>query len=578
MRLPLFGVLLAFLSLAVPTAPQPFQSGLPEVLQLHGYPYGKTQYNSAAEWLSGPPISGQNHLSPANPMGTLGHTHLECWAPMYGEVPHGVFKLPCQAQLFHAAGMVTIEINNTIVKAIDYDTPGPMIGDPMGVKLWKFTITVDTAKEFYDGNGVVVKTPENGWFHVGFWAKTYMDNDAVMATPILIPLYAKGNPMVPESDKHFLISARGGASTLLSGSAHGTPFSEFKDVYIPIPSAPIAVPVDVLANSEVYARDTKWPNIAGDRMQSYLDMDLHNGNPGILLTELVGEAAKKVQFLFRFPTNFGDGPHKAANIWCQNSGVGSPVIGPNEEQCSLLVTPFTVNTMTGWRPVTSPDGVSITTSAQWLTDKFGHIYHLMGNRTMRSDAGHYGSGLGSEIQLCHGEGRVLGTDANWYAAVGDHWENIGPLVCPDLTTPPDPVTPPPTLPESAEGTRILPGSGEVVDAAGVTFRIDGVTLLPQSRGAGSSTWGNIGDRVTEGSYCGHTFRVKADQWYAWTTPAGFVAAGPTDVCGMPPPPVDCAGVKGTPVQQSATLWLIPFTVTTQPANGGKSCALVAGGG
>jgi hypothetical protein len=61
----------------------------------------------------------------------------------------------------------------------------------------------------------------------------------------------------------------------------------------------------------------------------------------------------------------------------------------------------------------------------------------------------------------------------------------------------------------------------------------------------------------------------------WTSaPDGTVPPPPP-----PPPPtaIDCAGTWG--VQElSAGKWIRVFTVTTQPANGGKSCAVVAAGG
>jgi hypothetical protein len=50
--------------------------------------------------------------------------------------------------------------------------------------------------------------------------------------------------------------------------------------------------------------------------------------------------------------------------------------------------------------------------------------------------------------------------------------------------------------------------------------------------------------------------------------------GPVDPPPTPTDPVDCAGTFGPWVQVNANLWRREFTVTQQPANGGKSCALV----
>jgi hypothetical protein len=58
----------------------------------------------------------------------------------------------------------------------------------------------------------------------------------------------------------------------------------------------------------------------------------------------------------------------------------------------------------------------------------------------------------------------------------------------------------------------------------------------------------------------------------WTAAPGGTL--PPPIPPTTPTPVDCAGTWG--VQElSAGKWIRVFTVTTQPANGGASCAVVA---
>ncbi len=53
---------------------------------------------------------------------------------------------------------------------------------------------------------------------------------------------------------------------------------------------------------------------------------------------------------------------------------------------------------------------------------------------------------------------------------------------------------------------------------------------------------------------------------------------PYTIGTLGPQPVDCAGSFGPWLEVNVSLWRREFTVTQQPAHGGKSCAVVVNGG
>ncbi len=507
-------------------------------LKLHGYPFGKTHYASAAEF---PLLPAQGHWNPANLPDVeghmhLGHTHVELWAPYVAEVPHEPFTLKGRIQLFHTTGEVTSFTGN-IARDITLEVPGPIIGDKHGVILRNFSLVVDPAMTYWDGNGVEQHTPENGWFHLELTAITTLANGAIQRTVVLAPFYAVGDPSVPETPKTFILFARAGAASPASGSGHGNPRCEIVDSYAPI-LAPIAAPISCVALSQSYARAEgpfPWPNIPEDRMVQLLDMDLHNNIPGTIVQEFKGDAAQRGFFEVRFDPAWGAGTHKTAIIWDQKTGAGGPGFGPNEEASALLVLPVTIDP-NGWKPVTSPDGTTITTSGEWLIDSAGQVWHLMGGRAM-SRGYQWGAHVGVALSICRGEIRLQTEDGQWYSAHGTPpgdlgWSPVGNEPCAPLTPPepPTPVEPPP--PASADGIRIKPGDGQQIvnDAAKEIYQLDPSGFVQVAPFA-TMQFENRGGPATEGTFCGGVFRVLADgRWWIWTDGFHSSVSADTDPC------------------------------------------------
>jgi hypothetical protein len=72
------------------------------------------------------------------------------------------------------------------------------------------------------------------------------------------------------------------------------------------------------------------------------DMDLHHGNEGILIEQKFAQGTIGVQLLSPFdPVVLGQGIHKVASLWQQDSGNGGNGFIANEQATGLLVV--TVN-------------------------------------------------------------------------------------------------------------------------------------------------------------------------------------------------------------------------------------------
>lgn len=315
-------------------APMAVQTGLPDVIPLHQYPYGKTQYDSRTEWLTRF-WSSQGHWL-IN--GMLAHLHVECGGPIYGRIAHALaFTLPCRAQAFHLPGRVDLGYGNK--SQWTWDVPGDHRGNPMGLEIFNASAVFDPSA--FDGR------PENGWFTAVTALFAIFDNGPIQNVELHLPFYAVGDPAVPASvDPGVpLFSARTmmfPATPPWAGQGHGQAIVECRD-YLPV-LAPVTTTITVTdCWSYVYTRDRgPWPAPELDGQSQLDEIDLHNLIPGIPVTQRFG-----VDQLGPFPVIFNPftkaGPRKTAVTWKQNSGPGDPAQGihPNEELWALLVFPWT---------------------------------------------------------------------------------------------------------------------------------------------------------------------------------------------------------------------------------------------
>ncbi len=319
----------AFTAALLNFLPLPAQTAL----TIHGHPQ-KASYASSADW---PFISGQGHWQPANPQGTVGHTHVECTAPLYAELPRtSTLTLACRLQLFHVAGHIA-SVSGPLVSQVVWETPGPMNGDPMGVVLRNITVTFNPALS--DPNNPPQSVPENGWYINMLQARTQFDDGAITNLELFLPFYAKGDPSVPEeSGRHIRLGAQSCTFTPHSVfSGHGCPVSEYTDSYVPV--APVTSALSVPASVASYQLIEGFPG-AG-LMKQVNNADLHNGVPGTTIQQQTDPDPRHAIFadvLFD-PAQMVTGLNKVALIWEQCTGAGSanPQFAAGECASSLLV-------------------------------------------------------------------------------------------------------------------------------------------------------------------------------------------------------------------------------------------------
>lgn len=345
---------------------------LPDVLQTHGHPQ-KSHYLSRAEW---PLASTQAHWQEPG-MASVAHAgHVECRGPWFAEVPRVPFTLDCQIQMFHVAGGLWGTENGSNyglfghrVSQIEWQRFGPngeriadnslVIGDPNGVVVRPFRITIDPAMSAPNGSGgPPIPMPENGWFQVVLTAYFQLANGSRTEEEFSMPLYVRGDPGVPETigefGYQFKVSSRAAVFSPNSGNAHGVSIAEYIDTYLPI--APLTAPYAVKGQAASYARVAPWPAPEFDSVELVLDADLHNGNPGTSLLKVPPSSQADVPTVVDvvFPTTVAPGAHKLGLIWNHKTGAGSPGIGAGESISSLLVWPFAVGTVT---PPPPPDPI-----------------------------------------------------------------------------------------------------------------------------------------------------------------------------------------------------------------------------
>lgn len=344
---PSLALVSTMLAFPIGTSPVQFQSGLPEVLTLHGYPYGKTAYQSRAEW---PLISAQGHWAdPGLNGGAMSHTHVECWAPIWAELPRVTFTIPCRVQLFHTSGAIyggnDYGIGAILKSSIQFDSQVPIVGDPQGLVVRYFDVTIDQNLRYPDGGGGPdIPVPANGKFPVIVHVETLFTDNTRMRTELHLPFYALSDLTAPETPMppgfHWDLEASAAISTALpSGNDLGVSKSQVRDTYLPI-LGPLTTRTVVRTEAFAYARgETKlYPFVANDHGRQVNGADLHAGHPGVVVTDIAapGGAIAPIDLVFD-PALLGLGVTNVALEWNQDTGLGDATFGAGERVASRLV-------------------------------------------------------------------------------------------------------------------------------------------------------------------------------------------------------------------------------------------------
>ncbi len=311
----------------------------------------KASYASPAEW---PFLSAQAHWGPANDMAftgdtsllnpTVGHVHVECNAPIYGDVKQPI-TLPCDVLLFHLGGEITTASNNAF-GVIDWGALNGvrLFGNPMGIAKFPFTLTLNP-------NAWRESRP-HGWVSVQTTMRVALTNGAVVDASLAIPFYSSFDLSVPEAETncdgcgallHAVIEPHAGES-----GHWGEIIIETKDI-LPI-LGPLTAPfVSGTMRGQTYAQSGLAPPGFTD---ARADLDLHNGITG-----------HPVTFSHYDPSELGPGTHKVAMMWREDSGEGNAEFLPHEAAAALLVVTVTVPDGTVPLPPTPVDCVQ----SAWLT-------------------------------------------------------------------------------------------------------------------------------------------------------------------------------------------------------------------
>ncbi len=325
---------------------------------LHGYP-GKAAYASPAEW---PLISAQGHWAPANtnttcmpvvsadPSGclpgvdpTIGHTHVECWVPIYAEITSlAPFDLSCRIQLFHLAGQVTA-IRGYQVDSLTLG-PGvvwPLTGDPMAVKVFPFTLHLNPAMSQVSEENNSAHVPVHGWWEVDISAVTQFDNGSSTSVELMVPMFSAidVSAEIPTWASGFRLAAITTAHPTNERGNFGLNTSDFINVYLPI-LTPLASAQTILGSSYVYGNSGDFGQMG--TFKELLDPDFHNGIPGTVVRTTTTNGGTPNEPILFDPVAMGAGVHKVAVMWDQKTGAGNAFFDANEEVSSLLVVNVTV--------------------------------------------------------------------------------------------------------------------------------------------------------------------------------------------------------------------------------------------
>jgi hypothetical protein len=352
--------------------------------QIYQYPFDSTVTAYGVNGITYPKLSSQIHWRPSNqtPDPTLtpqlmapsiGHSHVECWTPIWATITpmQHQYAVNCQLILFHVngyfytvdslrdgvqvdlgSGTTSAIVPNTLVwDATGTSTPPVMTGDPAGIRTWTFHFVLDPT--ISTGTGFVM--PAHGWTNIRVFARTMLSGRVPPGADIpkfdnqlFFGMYSLMDPTQPEvippdQEVAFLGSV---GQMYATDRGFATTVSAYKGTYAPILSTlnfpqPSARPL-----TYSYSQDfTPFP--LGTAI-TRVDMDLHHGSPGTLLASAQGVGGASVPSPFD-PTLYATpGVHKVAAIWQQDSGAGVPSLTPpvlaNEQFSSLIVVEVTVGT------------------------------------------------------------------------------------------------------------------------------------------------------------------------------------------------------------------------------------------
>lgn len=304
---------------------------------IHGHPQ-KAAYASPAEW---PTFSTQCHWSPANDMPGMqtGHTHVDLQAPFYAELT-GPVVVPFAIKLFHTDGVAFFDSSEGI-RDIVFDEPGPMLGDPMGLKVYTGHLTLDP-------------TLRTRWFTLhGGWGPivavtTLFSNGDFLSTRVLPSFYVTLDASADETPSGAFYSARcNPKSSRHPDVAWGDNLVETSQF---LPIAPINQPWMNVFVTAGYGGNNLPPAVFEQRV----DLDLHNGVPGTILKTIAQVGDINTAAVID-PAQIGSGSHKMAFFRNQVSPDGT------EEVTTLLVIDAVVGAGVPPPPPPPPP------TATWLT-------------------------------------------------------------------------------------------------------------------------------------------------------------------------------------------------------------------
>lgn len=300
---------------------------------IHGHPQ-LVSYASPAEW---PTDSAQCHWTPADAVipaagGMTGHTHLDLTLPRYAETAGESFRVAFAIKSFHTAGEV-FGIDGALIRDVVWDatgtaTPPPMVGDPMGLKVWTGHLTIDPLHD--DGYPIT----RHGWFLMHVSVVTRFTNGTAIRNTLEEPLFSVIDPTVEQGTFYPMVRSTCNGSSKL-GTNYGAVLTEYRKF---LPLAPISTAWPIQPISEGYGGQA---NLADGVLESRFDLDLHNGVPGTTFSRVTGLGNQSISAFTAFdPGVLGLGKHKIAQMRVQANLAGT------EQFVALLVTDVTVATLT----------------------------------------------------------------------------------------------------------------------------------------------------------------------------------------------------------------------------------------
>jgi hypothetical protein len=343
-------------------------------MKIHGHPQ-KTDYRDPTEW---PKILIQSHWAPAeNPIApesgqpimldlaagtlgtsTLGHTHLDLDAPLYGELD-GPIACRFAVHLFHTTGEAIFAADeqegarDVVWDATGGATPPRLIGDPAGEKIWTGSLVLDPTLP-------TRWFTKHGWWSPLLGLRTFYANGDQMSTRLIASFFSMLDPTAAFDPRALpVVSAR----TTVGSKRHpddrwGDNIVETND-YLPL--API---------------DRAWPLWIGTAgyggqlfnavFEQRADLDLHHGNAGILLKTITqtGDINTGVTL---DPVQLGFGAHKVALLRNQLSSEGNDAVN------TLLVMNVNVGTVPDPGTVSVPNVIGQTEAAAIATLGQSHL-------------------------------------------------------------------------------------------------------------------------------------------------------------------------------------------------------------